>query len=280
MNKTTPPETRSPKVSIGMPVYNEELFIRKALDSLLAQTYGDFEIIISDNASTDATAEICKEYLQRDRRIRYIRQSQNLGGYHNFLFAFKEARGEYFMWAAADDLWDQNCLMKWASVLSTHDDVGLVFSSYGNYLHNSGEVILRPYLAPCLSNNKSIRLMQRMLNPCPPMIYGLFRKRLFQPQEFKYFDWNDIFFTNYIASKAKIVVLTDYLYYSGIKEANGVRAIICADGNRLKTRGFFVNMLSLICKNCSILYSVPLFAILIKQMLIFKQFTREKGRKI
>lgn len=92
-----------PKVSIGMPVYNGEQFIRGALDSLLEQSFSDFELIISDNASTDGTEEICRKYVNRDRRIRYTRQPLNLGAYANFKFVLDEARGEYFMWAACDD---------------------------------------------------------------------------------------------------------------------------------------------------------------------------------
>ena len=89
-----------------MPVYNGEPFIREALDSLLAQTFTDFELIISDNASTDATKAICLEYAARDARVHYVRQPENRGALANFQFALDEAAGEYFMWAAADDVWD------------------------------------------------------------------------------------------------------------------------------------------------------------------------------
>jgi glycosyltransferase involved in cell wall biosynthesis len=92
-----------PKVSIGMPVYNGQLYIRKALDSLLAQTFTDFELIISDNASTDGTLEICIEYAKKDCRIRLYRQKKNTGALFNFNFVLDRAISEYFMWAAADD---------------------------------------------------------------------------------------------------------------------------------------------------------------------------------
>lgn len=95
--------TAVPQVSIGMPVYNGEPFIREALDSLLAQTFTDFELIISDNASMDCTEAICREYAGKDKRIRYVRQEENRGAMTNFQFVLDEAVGEYFMWAAADD---------------------------------------------------------------------------------------------------------------------------------------------------------------------------------
>lgn len=92
-------------LTIGMPVYNNEKFVHDALESLLNQTYGNFEIIISDNSSTDNTSKICLEYEKKDKRIRYIRQKENIGPHKNFRFVLEQARGEYFMWAATDDYW-------------------------------------------------------------------------------------------------------------------------------------------------------------------------------
>ncbi len=112
----------TPKVSIGMPVYNGEKFIREALDSLLAQTFTDFEIIISDNASTDDTPIICSEYAERDSRIRYVRQAENIGIMKNFQFVLDEAIGEYFMWAAHDDLWGEKFIEENLIFLNEHDD--------------------------------------------------------------------------------------------------------------------------------------------------------------
>lgn len=97
-----------PKVSIGMPVFNGEPFIREALDSLLAQTFTDFELIISDNGSTDGTEAICREYAACDARIRYVRQTGNCGVLFNFQFVLDAARGEYFMWMACDDIVSSN----------------------------------------------------------------------------------------------------------------------------------------------------------------------------
>ena len=96
-----------------MPVYNGEKYIQEALDSLLSQTYTSFELIISDNASTDKTQQICEEHAKGDSRIRYIRQPQNKGAIANFQFVLDEAVGEYFMWAAADDKWSNN----WIEIL-------------------------------------------------------------------------------------------------------------------------------------------------------------------
>ncbi len=97
-------EIDAPLVTIGMPVYNGAKSIKKALDSLLNQTFTNFELIISDNASTDKTEEICKTYAAKDVRIKYIRQLENIGYVANFKYLLMDVQGDYFMWAAADDI--------------------------------------------------------------------------------------------------------------------------------------------------------------------------------
>lgn len=114
----------APRVSIGMPAYNARRFIREAIDSLLQQTFADFELIISDNASTDETGDICLEYAKRDSRIRYIRQTTNIGAANNFLFVVQQATGKYFMWAATDDRWDVN----WLEILEREMKPGVSLS--------------------------------------------------------------------------------------------------------------------------------------------------------
>ncbi len=95
--------TSDPMVSVGLPLYNGEKYLRESLDSILNQTFTDFEVVISDNASTDATQSICEEYAKKDSRIRYIRYEENRGGPWNFNNTFDLSRGKYFNWAAYDD---------------------------------------------------------------------------------------------------------------------------------------------------------------------------------
>lgn len=99
-----------PDVTIGLPVYNGGDRFRGVLESILGQTFRDFVLLISDNASTDNTAEICKEYAKNDSRITYVRQDINLGAEGNFWFVFSAAKTKYFMWAAADDMRSSNFL--------------------------------------------------------------------------------------------------------------------------------------------------------------------------
>ncbi len=131
--------TPAPRVSIGMPLYNAERYLVPALDSLLRQTHDEFELVISDNASTDATAEICQDFAAGDPRIRYVREEENRGAMWNFNRVFELARGEYFKWAAGDDVvqptflertveaLDRNPGVVWCHSQTLHlDDTGAV----------------------------------------------------------------------------------------------------------------------------------------------------------
>lgn len=120
-----------PPVSIGLPVYNAELFLEEALNSLLQQTFRDFELILSDNASTDGTAAICERYAQRDSRIRYVRQATNIGAMGNFRYVLEHARGRWFMWAAGDDYWGG----QWIERLHGHLARGGCEAAVGQVLH-------------------------------------------------------------------------------------------------------------------------------------------------
>ena len=118
----------APRLSIGLPVYNGENFLAQAVDSILAQDFRDFELIISDNASTDRTAEICRRYAESDPRVRYVRFETNQGGSRNFCYVFEMARGEYFKWAAHDDVCAQGFFRRCVETLdAAGQEVVLVY---------------------------------------------------------------------------------------------------------------------------------------------------------
>jgi len=117
-----------PLVSIGLPVYNGENFIPGALDSLLAQDYAQIELIISDNASTDRTPEICREYAAKDSRVHYHRNSTNLGVVKNFNRVFELASGDYFMWAGDHDLRAPTYVSRCMEIMATDPSVVLCCS--------------------------------------------------------------------------------------------------------------------------------------------------------
>ncbi len=114
-------------ITVGLPVYNREKYIETSLDSLLGQTFGDFELVISDNASTDRTDEICKDYAARDPRIRYYRNAENQGANRNFNRVFELARGKYLKWCTSDDYWAPDMLEKTLPIMEEHQDVVLCY---------------------------------------------------------------------------------------------------------------------------------------------------------
>lgn len=120
-------ENKSPLVSIGIPVYNGEDYVAKALTSLLQQSFQDFEIIISDNNSADRTQEICEAFQAKDQRVHYHKNSSNLGAAANYKKAFKLAKGKYFKWMAHDDICSSNYLQECVEILETNSNVVMCF---------------------------------------------------------------------------------------------------------------------------------------------------------
>ena len=107
------PSRNGPTISVGLPVFNGENFVREAIESILSQTFSDFELVISDNASTDSTQSICEEYQQKDKRVRYFRSPENRGASWNFNNTFHLSQGEYFKWAAHDDVLLPRYFSRW-----------------------------------------------------------------------------------------------------------------------------------------------------------------------
>jgi len=119
--------TKTPLVTIGLPVYNSERYLANSLDSLLAQTYRDFVLIISDNASTDGTTEICRKYVAADDRVKYFRNDANIGNPRNFNRVFELAQTKYLKWSTADDFWGPTFLEAALEVMEREPDIALCY---------------------------------------------------------------------------------------------------------------------------------------------------------
>jgi FkbM family methyltransferase len=170
-----------PKVSIGMPVYNGEEFICQALDSLLRQTYANFELIISDNASTDSTRSICLDYAKKDRRIHFYHNVKNLGALENFQKVLELANADYFMWAAHDDLWEPSYISTLIDNMNNDENIVLSFSMLNTIDEKGTEISKYPYILEIPSNNLYRRLsnyinQHEQLGKANP-IYGLMKKK-------------------------------------------------------------------------------------------------------
>lgn len=112
-----------PKLSIGLPVYNGEEFLEKKLESILSQTFYDYELIISDNNSTDSTNKICEQFLKKDSRIKYYRQKQNMGVNWNFNFVLTEAIAPFFLWIGVNDEISNKFLEKNMNILENDQKI-------------------------------------------------------------------------------------------------------------------------------------------------------------
>jgi glycosyltransferase involved in cell wall biosynthesis len=131
--------TTVPRLSVGLPVYNGSAYVAESIEALLGQTFEDFELIISDNASTDDTGEICRTYEKLDSRIRYFRQPRNVGLAPNHNFCVERASGELFKWAAGDDLYARDLLEQCVAALDEYPQVVLAHS-FTAMIDGDGEV--------------------------------------------------------------------------------------------------------------------------------------------
>lgn len=170
------------KLTIGVPVFNGEASLPDALDALLGQSFSDFEMVVSDNASDDGTREICERYAARDTRIRYVRQGQNLGAPANFQFVLDQAETPYFMWAAADDLWDATYAATCVGELERRPDVDLCATRYWVLSQRLPALKMKrfPPMRFASDADPFVRVQGYMLMPEPShkanLLYGVWRR--------------------------------------------------------------------------------------------------------
>lgn len=173
-------EHTSKLVSIGLPVYNGARFLKRALDSLLMQTYRNFELIISDDASSDETPAIIAEYIKKDARIRGVRHEDQRGAGANFRSVVVASRGEYFMWAADDDWWEPTFIETLMRALEKHPAYKIAMSSFERVDIDEnvvGNVSFTGNYNITMWNERTIlRHMMRWNTPFHYTLYGLFKR--------------------------------------------------------------------------------------------------------
>src|SRR5829696_2574440 len=120
--------TAVPRLTLGLPVYNGERYLAASLEALLGQTFTDFDLVISDNGSTDRTGEIARHYESIDPRVRYIHHPDNRGSTFNHNFVVDQTRGEFFKWVSHDDLYAPDLLAQCIAALDSRPEIALAHS--------------------------------------------------------------------------------------------------------------------------------------------------------
>jgi len=187
--------TTPPRVSIGLPVYNGSRYIREAVAAHLSQTWEDFELIISDNTSTDDTFDICTQYARQDKRVRVIRQPRNCGVNRNHLHVFHMARGEYFRWAAVDDIPSGDLVRHAVSVLD-EDPALVAYVPESANIDEAGEMLRRLERTLDIRDPSPVQRASAILTRDYQMIFaqGLMRRStlLSTSRRWTYFGWDFI----------------------------------------------------------------------------------------
>ena len=210
-----------PKITIGMPAYNSEATIRASIESLLGQSFGDFELIVSDNASTDSTRDIVESLAQQDCRIRYLCQPENIGANLNYSSVARAARGEYFKWASSSDWCAPTFLVKCLISLEQNADAVLAaprtrlfagdLTTATDYMHDieildSSPVTRLVRLTSNLGLNNAVNGLIRMA--------ALRRTRLID-----LFYGADVVLMGHLAMLGKIIRVDEFLYYRRMEVA-------------------------------------------------------------
>jgi glycosyltransferase involved in cell wall biosynthesis len=256
---------RLPKVTIGVPVYNGERYLRKALTFLQNQSFRDFELIIADNASTDKTPDICHEFARDDPRIKYVRHPSNLGAWPNFQYVLDKAVGEYFMWAAVDDRWTQSCVEEWVDVLDRYPDCGVVFSDYERFNCDDNDTLLAEVdVASSGSRRAAINYVIRLLDLNAQILYGLFRREVIQEIGVADYDFSGVDIVLKVAGLHGIKIVPNYLYGMGVKGTTYVP--YSHTGKKLTRIPLLRSQLGFLRRRFGVIATIPLFTLLLMVM--------------
>jgi glycosyltransferase involved in cell wall biosynthesis len=203
-----------PRVSVGLPVFNGERYLKPALDAIMAQVYSNFELIISDNASSDRTEEICRTYAARHPNIRYIRNPSNIGGFRNNNQVIDEATGKYFLLTGHDDLRDPNQLRCCVELLERNEHCVLSYcaTTYideNDRILTDKEVLLKVDAA---EPSERLRELIRMDHKVEP-VYGLIRATALNGIRFGQFADSDRVFVAKLGLRGPFIRTAERLFF-------------------------------------------------------------------
>jgi len=270
-------------LTIGMPVYNDKNYLEKSLESILNQTHKEFNIIISDDASTDGSDTICKKYINIDKRITYIRQPKNLGISKNMEFLLSKASTKYFMWAGDDDLYDNLFIEKLLAALKKSEDAISVFCNFSTIDENDS-IIENHYNFNFSNENKTKRVINYIKNANDIFGYGIFKTEAIKNVKFPVWWWpnnksayNNIFPTLcYYLSKGKYIHAGGKpLFFKRVKTEKRVNHVLPGRNNAIKESvAYWIRRYNLIVFSFKQIYSAAnfLFALRIFPYLFYYWF--------
>ena len=228
MPRSTATGGRIPRVSIGLPVRNGENFLAAALDSILGETYTDFEVILSDNASTDTTPEICREYASRDSRIRFSRLDRDVGAAANFNRTIMVARGEYFRAASHDDLTHPDFVRRCVEILDSDPTVVLCHSKVG-IVDSEGKQLAHHRYGPETGARRPRKRFHDLLfvrNECFE-VFGLIRTEVLRDTGLiGAYPVGDRVFLSELAFRGRFHEIPEYLFFSRDHPQRSVRRLV------------------------------------------------------
>ena len=242
------------RVTIGMPVFNDVLFIEKSIKSILSQTFRDFILIISDDGSTDGSELICKKYEELDSRVRYIRQPENLGISRNMQYLLSLAETPYFMWAGDDDLMDETFVEKLYNALENNPNAVSAFSTCA--LIDEDETVIKEIDTDYAEPRRNRRLKHFIRKDTDYFGYGMFRTEKISGVEFPVWWWpnkktpyNNIYPTlaYYLAKGDYVHVYDKPLFFKRIKSTSNTNHLLVGRGNGLsESFAFWIRKFNLV----------------------------------
>lgn len=227
-------------ITIGMPVFNDVDFIEASLLSILNQSFEDFKLIISDDGSSDGSADICKQYAAKDKRITYIRQPQNLGISKNMEFLLAQADTPYFMWAGDDDLYHKDFIKTHISALSASPKAIVSFNKYE--LIDDDSLSYKVVDANYTSSSRFLQILKLISKENDGFGYGVFKTERMRKAKFPVWWWpnkktpyNNIFPSLLYYLNRGLYLHHDKLLFSKrVKQGNKINHVIGGQGNGIK----------------------------------------------
>jgi glycosyltransferase involved in cell wall biosynthesis/SAM-dependent methyltransferase len=268
-----------PRVTIGLPVHNGAQTIRRTLESILSQSYRAFDLVISENCSTDETPNIIKEYSGKFDRltVKWLREKKSV--IDNFYSLLDYCSSEYFVWIAADDWWEPEFLGQCVERLDSDDNIQLVFTHHRVYYHFLDRYSTRGSYSPSMSGDREFNFLSRIFDMAPCAFYGVYRTptakavaRLVPTG----FDFSDVVVTAAVALRGKIAIVERDLFRAGIRDKQSIirRSI---DGRKIRYGRFFKEVATLAFRTFRLAKSLTLLPVIAARILAIRQYHLSTG---